>query len=109
MVKMNDSELTPKTWGTFWDIFGEMLVGFLNVPDGTRVLDVGSGGGSVLYPLVKRVGLEGHVIGVELCDHCAKHTASEIKRCGILNAESIYMDATNTEFSDESFDCITRN
>lgn len=100
-------ELKPKTWGTFWDIFGEMLVGFMNVPIGARVLDVGSGGGSVLYPLAKRVGPKGHIIGVEICDHCAKNTASEIERCGIKNAESIYLDARQTDFSDAFFDCIT--
>ncbi len=104
---MNDSVLTPKTWGTFWDIFGKMLVEFIDVPEGARVLDVGSGGGSVLYPLVKKVGPKGHVIGIELCDHCAKGTSSEIERCRIENAESIYMDATKTEFADKSFDCIT--
>ncbi len=103
----NDSVLNPKTWGTFWDIFGEMLIGFLDVAEGARVLDVGSGGGSVLYPLTKRVGLKGYVIGVELCDHCAKKTAGEIERCKIMNAESIYLDARDIKFADESFDCIT--
>ncbi len=102
-----NSVLIPKTWGTFWDIFGETLVGFMDIPEGARILDVGSGGGSVLYPLAKRVGPNGHVIGIELCEHCAKKTASEIERCKIKNAEIILLDARQTEFADASFDCVT--
>ncbi|RDE12196.1 MAG: hypothetical protein C4K48_10220 [Candidatus Thorarchaeota archaeon] len=99
--------LIPKTWGTFWDIFGEPLVGFMDKPEGARILDVGSGGGSVLYPLAKKTGPTGHVIGVELCEHCTRKTASEIERCKIENAEIILLDARQTEFADASFDCVT--
>jgi ubiquinone/menaquinone biosynthesis C-methylase UbiE len=102
-----DPVVEPKTWGTYWDIFGEKLVGYMEIPEGAKILDVGSGGGSVLYPLARRVGPRGHVTGVELCDHCAKNTASEIRRCNIKNAESIYLDARQTRFADASFDCIT--
>ena len=102
-----DSMLKPKTWGTYWDIFGEKLVGYMDIPKGARILDVGSGGGSVLYPLTKRVGPQGYVTGIELCNHCADKTASEIKRCHIKNAESIYLDARQTGFPDSYFDCIT--
>lgn len=105
--ELTDSMNEPKTWGTFWDIFGKRLVELLDVFEGAKVLDVGSGGGSVLYPLAKRVGLSGYVTGVELCDHCAKKTASEIKRCKITNAESIYLDARDTKLPDECFDYIT--
>lgn len=103
----SDIVLKPRTWGTFWDIFGKMLVGFMNIPTGAKVLDVGSGGGSVLYPLVRSVGPEGHVIGVEICEHCAKKTGSEIERCMIQNAETIYVDVRKTKFPNASFDCIT--
>ncbi len=97
----------PKTWGGFWDIFGERLVDLLNVQEGERVFDIGTGGGSVLYPLTRRVGSSGQVIGVELCDHCAKATNAEIQRCKISNAEVYFMDARQAEFEDGSFDCIT--
>jgi ubiquinone/menaquinone biosynthesis C-methylase UbiE len=102
-----DAGTIPETWGTFWDIFGQKLVGFMDIPEGAKALDVGSGGGSVLYALAKRAGPRGHITGVELCEHCAKKTASEIERCKIRNAESIFRDARKTEFADASFDCIT--
>ena len=97
----------PKTWGGFWDIFGENLVDMLHVQKGERVLDIGTGGGSVLYPLTRRVGNSGCVTGVEICEHCAKATNSEIKRCKIRNAEVHFMDAREAVFENQSFDCIT--
>ncbi len=108
---MNNSPSTdepkPRTWGGFWDIFGEMLVDFLDIQEGQRVLDIGTGGGSVLYPLSKKVGSSGRVIGVETCDHCVKNTNAEIKRCNIRHAVVHCMDAREVDFEDHSFDCIT--
>jgi SAM-dependent methyltransferase len=101
------SELEPKTWGGFWDIFGEILVDFLDVQESNLVLDIGTGGGSVLYPLARRVGDSGRIIGVETCDHCAKATAAEINRCEIKNAEVHFMDAREAKFERHSFDCVT--
>ena len=97
----------PKTWGGFWDIFGEVLVDFMDIQVGDRVFDVGTGGGSVLYPLLRRVGDSGKVIGVETCEHCAKATTKEIKRCKIKNAEVHFGDAREIEFAEDSFDCVT--
>ena len=105
--QLEEGELKPKTWGGFWDIFGKVLVDLLDVQAGARVFDIGTGGGSVLYPLVRKVGDSGHVLGVELCDHCAKATTAEIKRCNIRNAEVHFMDARKTNYEDGVFDCIT--
>ncbi|MFX1404702.1 MAG: class I SAM-dependent methyltransferase [Promethearchaeota archaeon] len=104
---MSVDALKPTTWGGFWDIFGEVLVDLLDIQEGQRVLDVGTGGGSVLYPLSKKVGASGCVIGVETCDHCVKNTNAEIQRCKIHNAVVHYMDAREAEFEDYSFDCVT--
>ncbi|MGD2073286.1 MAG: class I SAM-dependent methyltransferase, partial [Candidatus Thorarchaeota archaeon] len=73
---------------------------------GARVLDVGTGGGASLYPAVRRVGPNGEVIGIEICEGCFKHTSGEIERCGITNVKMLYMNAQNMDFDDESFDCV---
>ena len=99
--------LKPTTWGGFWDIFGEVLVDLLDVQEGQRVFDVGTGGGSVLYPLARKVGASGCVIGVETCDHCVGKTSAEIQRCQISNAVVQCVDARETEFEACSFDCVT--
>ncbi|MFX1605501.1 MAG: class I SAM-dependent methyltransferase [Promethearchaeota archaeon] len=101
------NNLKPKTWGGFWDIFGEVLVDFLEIQQGASVLDIGTGGGSVLYPTVIKVGEMGRVIGVETCEHCVDATSSEINRCGISNANVYFMDAREAEFESHSFDCVT--
>ena len=100
-------EPKPKTWGGFWDIFGEVLVDFMDINVGDRIFDIGTGGGSVLYPLLRRVGDTGKVIGFETCDHCAKATTAEIERCNIKNAEVHFGDACENKFADDSFDCVT--
>ena len=97
----------PKTWGGFWDIFGEILVDFMDIQVGDRVFDIGTGGGSVLYPLLRRVGSSGKVIGAETCEHCVKATTAEIKRCKIKNAEVHFVDACENDFADENFVIVT--
>ncbi|MFX1343116.1 MAG: class I SAM-dependent methyltransferase [Promethearchaeota archaeon] len=106
-ISSSVDELKPKTWGGFWDIFGEVLVDLLNIQEGQRVLDIGTGGGSVLYSLSEKVGKSGRVIGVETCDHCVKKTNSEIKRCKIRNSVVHFMDAREADFEEHSFDCVT--
>ncbi|MFW9805960.1 MAG: class I SAM-dependent methyltransferase [Candidatus Thorarchaeota archaeon] len=104
---MGLADLKPRTWGGFWDIFGEVLVELIEVQVGSIVLDIGTGGGSVLYPLARQVGSSGFVQGVETCDHCAKATTAEIQRFNIRNAEVEFIDARKTEYEDNSFDYIT--
>jgi SAM-dependent methyltransferase len=101
------NDLKPKTWGGFWDIFGEVLVDFLELQKGESVLDIGTGGGSVLYPALIKVGSTGNVIGVETCQHCVDATSSEIKRCGLNNTKVHFMDAREADFEGQLFDCVT--
>ena len=104
---MEEESLKPKTWGTCWDYFGQRLVDLVQPTLGAHVLDVGTGGGASLYPAAERVGPKGHVTGIETCEGCFNRTSSEIKRCGISNAEVLFMDAREMTFDDKSFDIIT--
>ena len=99
-------ELVPNTWGTYWDHFGETLVRLLEIKEGSTVLDIGTGGGTNLYPAAKRVGKTGYVTGVELCEHWVDKTNGEISRCRIPNVEVLLKDAQETGLPDESFDCV---
>ncbi|MHA2373801.1 MAG: class I SAM-dependent methyltransferase [Candidatus Thorarchaeota archaeon] len=104
---MNVEPLTPKTWGTCWDHFGKRLIDLVQPAVGSHVLDIGTGGGASLYPAAKMVGPTGRVTGIEICEGCFKRTSGEIKRCGISNAELIFMNASEMTFDDESFDIVT--
>jgi ubiquinone/menaquinone biosynthesis C-methylase UbiE len=97
----------PRTWGGYWDYFGERLVELIQIESGSRVLDIGTGGGASLYPAVESVGSIGEVVGIEICEGCFERTSGEIERCGIANAKMIYMNAQNMDFDDESFDYVT--
>ena len=98
-----ENVLEPKTWGGFWDIFGEKLVDELGIQDGAKVLDVGTGGGSVLFPICSRIGQEGHVTGIEIKEKSVNLMSSEIERCKINNARVVLMNGREMTFEDESF------
>lgn len=103
---MVTEEIVPSTWGTYWDHFGETLVRLLEIKEGSKVLDIGTGGGANLYPAAKRIGDSGFVTGVELCEHSVERVNGEISRCGISNAKVLLKDARETELPDVSFDYV---
>lgn len=107
VFRVKTESLKPKTWGTCWDHFGQRLVDLVKPAVGSHVLDIGTGGGASLYPAVNRIGPKGRVTGIEICEGCFNRTSSEIERCGISNAEIIFMDALEMSFDDDSFDIVT--
>ena len=53
----------------YWEYFGCRLVEHTSIRDGARVLDVGCGAGSSLFPSIERVGRAGKVTGIDICPH----------------------------------------
>lgn len=51
----------------YWDHFGVRLVEHAAIPPGARVLDVGCGNGSSLFPAADRSGPGGYVVGIDIC------------------------------------------
>lgn len=51
----------------YWEYFGLKLVERAGIPPGARVLDVGCGTGSSLFPVAGAVGAEGYAVGVDIC------------------------------------------
>ena len=51
----------------YWEHFGLRLVARADISPGARVLDVGCGTGSSLFPAAEVVSAEGHVVGVDIC------------------------------------------
>jgi len=96
----------PKTWGYYWDVLGNRLVDMLEIRRGSHVLDVGTGGGSTLFPAIEKVGKTGHVAGIDIREKSVENVNAELKRCGILNASIQVMSAEEMSFNDASFDYI---
>lgn len=91
----------------FFAHFGRRLVEVAQIPAGSRVLDIATGRGAVLFPAAEQVGAQGHVIGIDLAEDMVKHTADEIRRRGVQNAEVRQMDAEQPDFPDGSFGAVT--
>jgi O-methyltransferase/aklanonic acid methyltransferase len=51
----------------YWDYFGLRLVQHADVKPGTKVLDVGCGTGSSLFPAAEKTGASGYAIGIDIC------------------------------------------
>jgi O-methyltransferase/aklanonic acid methyltransferase len=53
----------------YWAYFGVRLVEHAAISPGARVLDVGCGDGSSLFPAAKKAGARGHATGIDICPH----------------------------------------
>ena len=78
--------------------FGRRLVEFVGVTPGIKVLDVTSGRGATLFPVVEKVGHSGRVIGIDLSVGMIQETRIEIRHAGIRNVELHQMDVAESYF-----------
>lgn len=53
----------------YWDYFGLKLVEKAVILPGARILDVGCGTGSSLFPAAEKTGPGGFVDGIDICPH----------------------------------------
>ena len=51
----------------YWDYYGVRLVEYARIAPGAKVLDVGCGTGSSLFPAAEKTGTSGYVIGIDIC------------------------------------------
>jgi O-methyltransferase/aklanonic acid methyltransferase len=51
----------------YWDYFGFRLVEHAAIAPGARVLDVGCGTGSSLFPAAEVAGPRGYATGIDIC------------------------------------------
>jgi O-methyltransferase/aklanonic acid methyltransferase len=87
--------------------FGNLLIERLNIPVGAQVLDIASGRGALLLPAAEKVGITGHIIGIDLAPEMVAHAQGAIKHRGFTQAEALLMDAEQLAFPENNFDYIT--
>jgi ubiquinone/menaquinone biosynthesis C-methylase UbiE len=51
----------------YWEYFGLKLVELAAVPPGAKILDVGCGEGSSLFPAAESAASGGYAIGIDIC------------------------------------------
>ncbi len=90
-----------------YTVLGERLTELVEPAPGAHVLDIATGNGAVLLPAARRVGPEGHVVGIDLSAAILQEAESVVRANGLTNVELHKMDAEHLEFPDGSFDVVT--
>jgi ubiquinone/menaquinone biosynthesis C-methylase UbiE len=91
----------------FFSHFGRRLVEIAQIPSGSKVLDIATGRGALLFPAAESVGSDGKVIGIDLSEIMVKETNKEIVHLKMSKNVGVQqMDAENLQFPDELFDFV---
>jgi len=91
----------------FFSHFGRRLVEIAQIPSGSKVLDVATGRGALLFPAAESVGPQGSVTGIDLSEMMVQETNKEIESKKMSpNIEVRQMDAEHLQFPDDSFDYV---
>jgi len=53
----------------YWDYYGIRLVEQAGISPGDKVLDIGCGTGSSLFPAAAKVGARGYATGIDICPY----------------------------------------
>lgn len=96
-----------RTGPSFFTQFGARLVEQIPVISGASVLDIATGTGAVALPAARRIGPEGHVVGIDLSGAILQEAKRAVHAEGLLNVELRKMDAEHLEFPDHTFDFVT--
>jgi ubiquinone/menaquinone biosynthesis C-methylase UbiE len=89
-----------------WEYFGMRLAELAGIPPGARVLDVGTGGGSVLLPAAQQAGEGGRAIGLDLDPGWFRYVRPKVRDRGLGNTALVHMDAGHLGFADGRFDRV---
>jgi len=57
----------PYNGPDYWDYFGIRLVEQAAIPPGAKILDLGCGEGSSLFPAAERAEPSGYAVGIDIC------------------------------------------
>ncbi|NHJ47272.1 MAG: methyltransferase domain-containing protein [Asgard group archaeon] len=91
----------------YWAAFAYRLIELMDLQEGTKVLDIGTGHGDCLLAAAKKIGSKGHLIGIDKWKGCVDKTNENIKKNSLMNAYAEEMDARNLTYNDNTFDYTT--
>lgn len=91
----------------FYSTFAERLLDIASLPAGAEVLDVCCGTGAVTFPVARRVGARGHVLGVDITLAMLERAREDARALGITNVEFRRGDATQLDVTAAGFDAVT--
>lgn len=74
---------------------------------GERVLDVGSGGGTLAMAVASEVGRDGSVLGVDVSEGLSSLARRRAEEAGLINVEFVVADAQTDALGSGPFDVVT--
>jgi ubiquinone/menaquinone biosynthesis C-methylase UbiE len=80
----------------------------LPVKPGDRVVDVGCGFGDTAILLARRVGPDGHVLGIDCCEAFLEHGRRDAAAEGLTNVELVEADVERYPFEGDFDFCFSR-
>ncbi len=92
--------------GTRHPLDAKILLEFVPLQQGQKILDVATGTGLVAIPAAEKVGSQGYVIGIDMTPGMLCQAKQKIAAAKLQNIELIQADAESFNFSDGSFDVI---
>ncbi|MEH2176091.1 class I SAM-dependent methyltransferase [Nostoc sp.] len=84
----------------------KLLIEFVGLHPGQKILDVATGTGLVAIPAAEKVGSDGSVIGIDMTPGMLHQARQKIAAAKLQNIELIEADAEYFNFSDSSFDVV---
>lgn len=78
----------------------------IGLQPGQRVLEIGPGPGRLLIPAARRVSPGGDVVGLDIQPGMIERLKGRAAQAGVSNLTAVVGDATQPNFSPESFDVI---
>jgi ubiquinone/menaquinone biosynthesis C-methylase UbiE len=90
----------------YWSDFAKELVKLTTLRSGSKILDVGTGGGACLVAVAEILGAKCQLVGIDKSDYKIFQVKKKFKDVAIENAEFQIMDATNLKFENNNFENI---
>lgn len=82
------------------------LVELASIAPGSSVLDVGCGRGAVVAAAAEAVGVEGHVLGIDISERMVARALELIRAHGLTQADVAVADAENPPVDPDSLDAV---
>ncbi|MBG1257951.1 methyltransferase domain-containing protein [Nostoc sp. BAE] len=92
--------------GTRHPLEAKILLEFVTLHSGQKILDVATGTGLVAIEAAEKVGSDGYVIGIDMTPGMLHQARLKIAAARLQNIELIEADAEHFNFSESSFDVV---
>lgn len=90
----------------YFSYFGEKLVEYSKIKEGSKILDIACGRGASLFPAIQSVGEKGQVVGIDFSQEMVRETQNLICNKTLRNAKVLQMDAEKLDFNENNFDYV---